>query len=245
MNRQKSERTFESITNHSPSTLNTFGGDTYEERLNHILNAAVMVIARDGYCKASMRQVALTADVSIAGIYHYFESKEKMLFVIQHRTFTALVSTLRERLLDVDDPIEQLRIMVRSHISFFASNMDWLKVCSQELESLSGSAYEETRKLRHEYFAMTREIIGKLLAATPTTISQDHHVVTMSLFGTLNWLYRWYNPNNDCSPQGLANQITSLFLNGILGSDTLPKQQSPQMQSDHSSKQKTAETDIP
>jgi len=83
------------------------GRETYDERLNHILEAATEVIARDGYEKASMRAIAAAAGVSIAGLYHYFDGKERMLFLIEFRTFSALLNTLREKLHGVDDAIEQ------------------------------------------------------------------------------------------------------------------------------------------
>jgi hypothetical protein len=37
----------------------------------------------------------------------------------------------------------------------------------------------------------------------------------MSLFGTLNWLYRWWDPARGSSPRVLATQITNQFLHGL------------------------------
>jgi AcrR family transcriptional regulator len=189
---------------------------SYDERLDHILEAATLVIAREGYQKASMRAVARTAGVSLAGLYHYFDSKEKLLFLIQFRTFTALLGNLREKLHGVDDPIEQLRVMVRAHVSYFAANMTALKVCSHELDLLTGAAYDETRAIRREYYKLCRGIVDRLLRASEAGSTVDRHVATMSLFGTLNWLYRWYRPEQGCSPNVLANQISTQFLRGVL-----------------------------
>ena len=85
--------------------------ESYDERLNRVLEAATEVIARLGYERASMREVARAADVSLAGLYHYFDNKEKMLFLIQFRTFSSLVSGLREKLHGISDPVEQLSVM--------------------------------------------------------------------------------------------------------------------------------------
>jgi AcrR family transcriptional regulator len=192
--------------------------ETYDERLNHVLEAATDVIARRGYERASMREVARTADVSLAGLYHYFDCKEKMLFLIQFRTFSSLVSGLREKLHGVSDPVEQLRVMIRAHVAHFAANMAALKACSHELDSLTGEAYEEARRLRREYYDIAREIVDRVFDAHDLDKkSLDRHVATMSLFGMLNWLYRWYTPKRGCSPATLANQITTLYLTGLLG----------------------------
>jgi AcrR family transcriptional regulator len=191
--------------------------DGYDQRLNSILEAATVVIARQGYRKASMRAIATATGVSLAGLYHYFDSKDKMLFLIQFRTFTSLLSNLREKLHGVSDPVEQLRVMVRAHVLYFAANMAALKVCSHELDSLSGDAYDETRRIRKQYYELTRSIVDRVLCDAAVNGSLDRRVATMSLFGTLNWLYRWYDPNKDRAPSALANQISTQFLQGVLG----------------------------
>ena len=188
---------------------------TYDERLNRILEAATAVIARDGYQKASMRSVAKAAGASLAGMYHYFDSKEKMLFLIQFRTFNSLLNGLREKLHGVADPVRQLDVMVRNHVGYFAANMAALKVCSHELDSLSGDAYDETRSIRREYYELTRGILDKLIQSRCPNEPLDGHVVTMSLFGMLNWLYRWYEPKRGRSPALIAEQIVALLLGGL------------------------------
>ena len=189
---------------------------TYDDRLNHILAAATETIAHMGYERASVRAVAQASGVSLAGLYHYFASKERMLFLIQSRTFNSLLNNLREKLLGVDDPVEQLRVMVRAHVGYFAANMAALKVCSHELDSLSGAGYEETRRIRHEYYRLTLSIVERLLDAHTPGSTLDRHTATMCLFGMLNWLYRWYDPKHGRSPTGVANQIAAQFLNGVL-----------------------------
>lgn len=193
------------------------GRGSYDERLNHILTAATATIARLGYGKASMRVVAKAAGVSLAGLYHYFDSKERMLFLIQFRAFGSLLNNLREKLCGVTDPEDQLRVMIRAHLAYFASNINALKVCSHELDSLTGSAYAETRDIRHEYFALTRKIIDRVLDSRQASDSIDRYVTTMALFGTLNWLYRWYDPQRGPAVSTVANQIADQFLHGLSG----------------------------
>ena len=201
-----------------PDTISTDGRRTYDERLNRILAVATGTIARVGYERASMRSIAKAAGVSLAGLYHYFENKEKILFLIQFRAFSSLLNNLREKLHGVGDPAEQLRVMVRAHLGYFAANMDALKVCSHELDSLSGNAYEQTRRIRRDYFDLTRSIVERIVETQGVHESLNIHVSIMALFGTLNWLYRWYDPKRGPSVNAVANQITDQFLNGLLHS---------------------------
>ena len=213
----ETERAFESRPPPNHRRVNQHVATSYDERLNGILAAATELIADVGYQKASMRAVARATGVSLAGLYHYFPHKERMLFLIQSRTFNALVNNLRERLHGVDDPVEQLCVMVRAHVGYFAANMAALKACSHELDSLSGAGYEETSRIRREYYNLARSIVDRLLETRAPESTLDCHIATMCLFGMLNWLYRWYDPKRDRSPTAVANQITTQFLRGVLG----------------------------
>ena len=214
---RKSEQVFGSERNGAPLPRTSEERESYDDRLNRILAAATEAFARVGYQKASMRLISRESGVSLSGLYYYFSGKEKMLFVIQFRTFSSLLSNVREKLHDVEDPIEQLQVMVRTHVGYFAANMAALKVCSHELDSLDGSVYEDMRRLRYEYYRMARSIVGQMIDRHTPGRTLDHHVATMSLFGTLNWLYRWYDPKGGRSPNVLANQLAEQFLQGLLG----------------------------
>ena len=209
------ERLFDPLGGRPKPHVSTDTRETYEQRLSHILEAATHTIARAGYEKASMRAVAKATGVSLAGLYHYFDSKEKMLFLIQFRTFSSLLNNLKEKLVDVTEPVEQLRVLIRAHVAYFAANMAALKVCSHELDSLNGSSYEETKLIRRDYYELSRAIIDRVMAEQAPDSQLDHHVATMSLFGTLNWLYRWYDPKRGPSAAAVASQITNQFLHGL------------------------------
>ena len=213
----KPERLFESVEADHDTRRSTDNRESFDERLNHILEAATGVIARVGYERASMRAVAKAAGVSLAGMYHYFDSKERMLFLIQFRTFNALLNNLKEKLQGVGEPVEQLRVMIRSHLGYFAANMAALKVCSHELDSLTGGAYDETRRVRLDYYNVCRSIVDRVLDAHARGRTIDRHVATMSMFGMLNWLYRWYDPKRGRAPTAIANQFADQFLYGLLG----------------------------
>ncbi|MCP3902254.1 MAG: TetR/AcrR family transcriptional regulator [Planctomycetes bacterium] len=210
MDWRKTDQAFDSEEPSAPS-----GRGKFESRRNHILGAATHVFAQVGYEKASMRAIARAADLSLAGLYHYYESKEQILFVMQFRVFSSLLTNLREKLHGIEDPVERLRVMIHEHVSYFAAHMAELKVCSHELDSLGGEAYEETRAIRREYYAVSREIIENVVQLNPPAWPVNLHVATMALFGTLNWLYRWYSPDGDGSSRTVATQITNQFLSGL------------------------------
>lgn len=188
---------------------------SYDRKFDQVLAAAARVIARDGYGSATLREVSRESGMSLAGLYHYFSSKEELLFLLQFNTFDAIVRSLKARLEPVSDPRERLRVVVSNHLDHFLARMDDLKVCVHEMRSLGGDYYRQVEALRHEYFRITLEIVTAIAAdAGGTNVSA--RLATLYLFGTLNWIYMWYPAEGGISGEVLAEELIALFLDGYL-----------------------------
>jgi AcrR family transcriptional regulator len=191
---------------------------TFDSKLLHLLDAAAQVFSEVGYDRASMRRIAATAEVSLAGMYHYVASKEELLYWIQFHTFDSLLQGLTSCLEGVLDPRQRLAAAVRNHVGHFGENMHELKVCARELETLEAEAYDEVNAIRRAYFRAVHDIVKELQEAHAAPL--DSWLATANLFGMLNWFYQWYDPQRSrVSLDDLAAQQTALFLDGYIGAD--------------------------
>jgi AcrR family transcriptional regulator len=153
--------------------------------------------------------------MSLAGLYHYFSSKEELLFLIQHHTFGAILERLEERLEGVHDPRRRLSVMVSNHLEHFLARMDDLRVCARELESLSGHYFEQVEALRRRYFGITLEIVESIGKEAGGSRAEPR-LATLYLFGMLNWIYMWYPDTDGVSGEEMTEQLLALFLEGYL-----------------------------
>ncbi len=188
---------------------------SYDRKLDHVLGAAARVMSREGYGRATMRQVAREAGMSLAGVYHYFASKEELLFLLQFHAFDSIVAALTEKLEPVRDPRRRLGLVVTNHLEHFLARMDELKVCVHEMESLRGEYYRRVQDLRREYFRITLEIVEAVGAQAGGT-KVKARLATLYLFGMLNWIYMWYPAERGVSGEALAEALIALFLDGYL-----------------------------
>jgi len=108
----------------------------FDQRLKEILAHATDVFCKKGYEGASMRDLSRASGMSLAGLYYYFESKERLLFLIQKHTFSTIVQRLKARLEGVEDAEERVRIFILNHLEYFLSNQRAMKVLSHEAEAL-------------------------------------------------------------------------------------------------------------
>jgi len=173
------------------------------------------VFSEVGYDKASMRRIAAETEFSLAGIYHYVDSKEELLHWIQHHTFDSLLRGLNSSLAGITEPRARLAIAVRNHVRHFGENMHELKVCAREVETLDGEAYDAVHERRRSYFEAVHQLVKELQPDQGARL--DSWLATANLFGMINWFYQWYDAGRSrVSLDDLAAQQTALFLDGYI-----------------------------
>lgn len=187
---------------------------TYDDKLALILRTAAAIFADKGYHRASIRDISRSTGISLSGLYYYFESKEELLYLIQHHCFETVLDNVTRRLEGVTDPARRLHLFVENHLRYFVGNMKEMKVLSHEAESLSGEYRARVAALKRRYTGLCTEIIGEL---SPDRGPIDSRVATFSLFGMLNWIYNWYHADRDVSVAELSEDMSRLFLSGYLG----------------------------
>src|SRR4029079_11223140 len=162
-----------------------------------------------------MRDISRATSVSLAGLYNSCKSKEELLFLIQDNCFGRVLERLEEQLLEVEDPIGKLGIFIENHLSFFAANMSEMKVLSHEAESLEGELYTHVSTRKDKYTRLARKILQEVQNSRQNKQPVDLTVATYALFGMMNWIYNWYDPQGKLRVDELAQHLTQLFLGGF------------------------------
>src|SRR5215213_868848 len=188
----------------------------YDQKLEFILRNAARIFAEKNYHSTTMRDISRATKVSLSGLYHYCKSKEELLFLIQDNCFGRVLERLEQQLQGVEDPIAKLGIFIENHLSFFAANMSEMKVLSHEAESLRGDLYEHVSTRKDKYTKLARKILEEVQESHRSKQPIDLTVATYALFGMMNWIYNWYDPQGKLKVSDLAGNILKLYLNGFL-----------------------------
>jgi AcrR family transcriptional regulator len=188
----------------------------YDQKLEFILRTAARIFAEKSYHSTSMRDISRATEVSLAGLYHYCKSKEELLFLIQDNCFGRVLERLEQRLAEVSEPVQKLRIFIDNHLAFFAANMAEMKVLSHEADSLAGDLHQHVSGKKQKYTRLAREILNELQADQPENRRVNLTAATYALFGMMNWIYNWYDPAGKLKVEELVEHITRLFLHGFV-----------------------------
>ena len=185
----------------------------FERRLAQILVHATEVFYDRGYEGASMRDLSRASGVSLSGLYYYFESKEKLLYLIQKETFTTIVERLRERLDSLSDPEQRIRCFILNHLEYFLANRKAMKVLSHEDDALKNGFGAEIAAIKREYYRICVGLLDDFKRQRKLEFSS--RLAVLSLFGMMNWIYTWYNPRVDADAQEIAARMGDIFLRGV------------------------------
>jgi AcrR family transcriptional regulator len=189
----------------------------FDRRLAEILTHATDVFCEKGYAGASMRDLSRASGMSLAGLYYYFESKERLLFLIQRHTFSTIVQRLKGRLEGVIDHEERIRIFILNHLEYFLANQQAMKVLSHEADVLKNGFGSEVAAIKREYYRICVGLLEDLKRARGLEFST--RIAVLSLFGMMNWIYTWHNPRVDADAEHLAGEMGDIFLGGVINGD--------------------------
>jgi len=194
----------------------------YDRRLAAILAHATEVFCKKGYEGASMRDLSRASGISLAGLYYYFESKERLLFLIQKHTFSTIVERLKTRLEDAQDAEDRVRVFIRNHLEYFLANRSAMKVLSHEADVLKNSFGSELAAIKREYYRICVGLLDDL--KRDRELRFPTRIAVLSLFGMMNWIYTWHNPRVDADADALASEMSDIFLRGVMAGTNARKE---------------------
>jgi AcrR family transcriptional regulator len=180
-----------------------------------VLVAAQRNFSRFGYHGTSMRSIANDADMTVASIYHHFESKQEILQELMVRILSDLMSQTRAALMAADEsPRHQLEALVFAWIVFHANRQQEAFVGSTEVRSLDPEGRRLVVALRDEQERMFREVIDRG-ARTGEFATAFPREATRAVINMGSSVASWYDAKGDLSPAQLAERYVALALGTV------------------------------
>jgi AcrR family transcriptional regulator len=182
----------------------------YEMRREAMLDQAAELFARAGYRGTSMTDLATASSVSKSLLYHYFPSKEDVLFEVMTSHLDKLVEDVNEVVARETGDADKASDLIHAFMRHYVGAADRHKVLLNELNNLP-------QQRRSMIIAKQRLIIDAmqaLLGKLPGSPKDAHRTraFTMLLFGMINWTHTWYDPDGPVPPDELADMVAGLIM---------------------------------
>src|SRR5690606_23618626 len=139
----------------------------------------------------SMETLAEAVGIAKPTLYHYFESKDQLLYRIHDEFISLLMSRQREREAAGGDAAEQLRSIMRDIMELMETHRGHVRVFFEHHRELPEDLRAVGRAQRDSYQASVEAVLAQGVASGVFR-PVDVRLTTLALFGMCNWSYQWY-----------------------------------------------------
>lgn len=180
-----------------------------------LLAVAAELFAEKGFDATSVQEVVERAQVTKGALYHYFDSKQDLLYEIYHSIISVQLADLERILARGEPPAATLRAIVLSLVETTAARADQALVFSREMHRLDRDKWDLVRADRRRYNDLVRDVIARAQGSGEFARVADAETITLVIFGVVNQLPRWYNPRGAKTAAQLGDEIADFVLAGL------------------------------
>jgi AcrR family transcriptional regulator len=191
----------------------------YDMQREEILARAAELFAKKGYPGTSMNEVAEACGVSKPTLYHYVRDKDQLLGEIARTHIDRLQSLVDEVSRQRLAPEAQVRQLIERFVDEYAGARNAHRVLTEDVKFLQPEDRERVLDGERRVVAAFAEAVAALRPELKA--AQMHKPLTMLLFGMINWMFTWLQPDGRLKHADMAPVVADLFFGG-LGAVRLP-----------------------
>ena len=184
-------------------------------RRAEILQFAAVLFARQGYQRTTLTDIAKAANIAKATVFHYFTTKELILFELYTQAMDMALSRITAVPQD-DDPAVELRQMLREHALLIMGNQSLFRIFFGEESGLDPEHHEKVLSQQANYVNLVADRVKALQRADRVPAGVHPRVAAQSMLGIGSWTYRWYESAGAIPEADIAEFVADLALRGLL-----------------------------
>jgi len=182
---------------------------------DRVTAAALDLFATQGYATTSVQQIVEAAGVTKGAMYHYFQSKDDLLFAIYDRMLALQKAHLDEIVAaggPVEDVVRAVCVdVVETSIDFLPEGTVFFRSMHMLTEPRLKEVTQRRREYHDEFAALLRR--GQDEGVFRTDVPRP--LLVAHFFSDVHYLSHWYSPTGPETKTQVAQQLTELFLRGI------------------------------
>ena len=191
----------------------------YDAQRETILAQAAELFARQGFVGTSMNEVATACGMSKPALYHYVRDKSQLLFEIA-TTHVARLHALIGEVAAGDtvnpppaDATAHVRRLIERFVLEYAGARHAHRVLTEDVKFLEPADQARVLELQRQ---VVNSFANAIAQVRPELIAADlHKPLAMLLFGMMNWMFTWLQPDGKLSHADMAPVVADLFLGGL------------------------------
>lgn len=200
-----------------PPVLQVAHTSTGDARVEEILATAERMFFERGFRGVSIRDLAAAIGIKMSSLYHYFDSKDEILYRILKRHVDGLLDAV-ERNAEALGPnaasLERLRGLVTTSIVYLLTDPMAGEIAASQTRELEGERREEIRRAVRSFEQRYKDTIAEGIARGEF-IATDPGVAAFALLGAVARLTVWYRPEGRLNREEIATVYSEILVRGL------------------------------
>lgn len=192
---------------------------THELKRDEILEVAARCFAAQSFPAASMNDIATACGTSKARLYHYYESKDAILFDLLDRYTQRLLALIGEAEARAQrknlSEREALSELVRAFLAEYETSATRHVSLLSDTKFLGDVQRELIVNRQRDVVAAFTRFLKRAYPERVTPANQT--ALTMMLFGMINWTFTWLRPGGAMSYGAFADEVVDVLERGLSG----------------------------
>lgn len=188
-----------------------------------IVQTALRLFELHGYHGVTVDQIVRESATSKGGFYHYFKSKDELLYTIHDHFITYVLDKAEEAYRTYTTPTERLYAIIKSFVMMFQLFKPHVTVFYQESLYLAPEYFQKIEIKRDRYKEMMFRVVQEGIEQGEFRPELPVPIMSMAIFGMINWTYKWYKSTGRYSIEEIADIYADLILHSTLTEEALSK----------------------
>ena len=192
-------------------------------RRKKLYDTAARLFAAQGYHGTSLRDLAREMGLSKSSLYHYFDSKQELLYRLLDDYISEALAEI-ESFCNQDIPaLDKLERFMRFYAGFYAHDQERLILLLNEVDRLEPKRRRLLETKERRYLQAFKEILDQL-RREGVMKELPLNLASFAFFGMVHYTYKWYRPEGEVKPGQLADYFLRIFSHGVLASEGVERQ---------------------
>ncbi|KRV45022.1 MULTISPECIES: TetR/AcrR family transcriptional regulator [Bacillus] len=181
-----------------------------------IIDAAVVVIAENGYHQSQVSKIAKQAGVADGTIYLYFKNKEDILISLFKEKMGQFIERMETDIQKKPSAKEKLLLLIREHFRLLSQDHHLALVTQLELRQSNLELRQKINEVLKGYLNMLDSILAEGKKTGEFRQNLDVRLARQMVFGTIDeTATTWVMNDQKYDLPALAESVHDLLLNGI------------------------------
>lgn len=177
-----------------------------------VVRAAAKLFDQNGYIETSLKDISIEAGLSKGGIYHYFSSKNDILYYILDNYMDLLLGKVEEEIGKIHDPEEKIRYLMDRHLKHYNSQVPEARALLYHARVLPPEELHCVVQKQKKYANILTGILAQM--AGKNSDINKLKAASYFIFGMYNSIMHWYDPDGPIPLDDISEICYNLFMDG-------------------------------